>query len=526
MLLLVLAHRHMGRLVGEDVGGHQHRIDVEPDRSGLAVLAGLLLELRHAVQPADAGRAVQDPGKFGMGRDLALVEDHVLLRVDARGDERRRDLADRPRQLVGILRHGDRVHVDHAIEAFMLVLQRDELGDRTEIIAEMEVAGRLDAGEDARLELRHGDLSTKEARVMKRPPQRRKAWQSGARPLGVAVLIRESPYSMTAPRYDVLGLGNAIVDVLARVDDDFLVREGLSKGSMALIDEARAQALYEHVGETVLISGGSAANTCAGVASLGGRVAFIGKVRDDALGHGFADDIRKAGVTYQTAAATDGAATASCVILVTPDGERTMNTFLGASQGLGPEDVDPDLVRASGTIYLEGYLWDPPAAKEAFRRAADIAHEAGRQVALTLSDSFCVERHRTELLDLIRTGRVDLVFANEHEVRALYETADFDTAVAALRGDAKSAVVTRSEKGAIFLGGTEIVAVPAHPVDRVVDATGAGDLYAAGVLIGIARGLSSEQSGRLGALAAAEVLSHMGARPQAKLSELAAKHGL
>ncbi len=329
---------------------------------------------------------------------------------------------------------------------------------------------------------------------------------------------------MTAPRYDVLGLGNAIVDVLARVEDDFLIAEGMAKGSMALIDEARAKALYEKIGASVYVSGGSAANTCAGVASLGGRAAFVGKVRDDELGKSFAHDIKGAGVYFATPAATSGAATASCVILVTPDGERTMNTFLGASQGLGPNDVDPDLVRASGTIYLEGYLWDPPEAMTAFRRAADIAHEAGRKVALSLSNSFCVERHRPEFLDFIRSG-VDLVFANEHEARALYETADFDTALEALRMDAKSAVVTRSEQGAVFIKGGETVVVPAHPIERVVDATGAGDLYAAGVLTGLARGLSFHEAGRLGAFAAAEVLSHLGARPQRNLASFAAENG-
>jgi sugar/nucleoside kinase (ribokinase family) len=330
---------------------------------------------------------------------------------------------------------------------------------------------------------------------------------------------------MTSLRFDVLGLGNAIVDVLARVEDDFLVREGLAKGSMALIDEARASELYGKIGQTILISGGSAANTLAGVASLGGKAAFIGKVRNDDLGKSFAHDIRAAGVHFETAAATDGPITASSTILITPDGERTMNTFLGASQHLKPSDVDADVVRASGTIYLEGYLWDPPEAKKAFLRASEIAHEAGRLVALTLSDSFCVGRYRGEFLDLIRSGKVDLVFANEHEAKALYETADFDSAISALRNDARSAVVTRSEKGGLFVTREETVAVPAQPIDKVVDATGAGDLYAAGVLAGFARGLEAAESLRLGALAAAEVLSHIGARPQVKLADLAAENG-
>ncbi|MDX6807512.1 adenosine kinase [Terrihabitans rhizophilus] len=326
--------------------------------------------------------------------------------------------------------------------------------------------------------------------------------------------------------YDVLGLGNAIIDILARVEDDLVVSEGLNKGGMALIDEARAAQLYERIGPTILASGGSAANTCAGVASLGARAAFIGKVRDDALGHSFAHDIRAVGVHYPTALATEGPATASCTILVTPDGERTMNTFLGASQHLGPEDVDEDVVRASATVYLEGYLWDPPAAKEAFRRAAEIAHAAGRQVALSLSDQFCVDRYRAEFLELVRSGTVDLLFANEGELKSLYETADFDSAVSALREDARFAVVTRSEKGALVVTREETLAVPAFPVERVVDATGAGDLFAAGVLAGLARGLSSLDAARLGALSASETLTHMGPRPQRSLADLAVQEGL
>jgi sugar/nucleoside kinase (ribokinase family) len=331
---------------------------------------------------------------------------------------------------------------------------------------------------------------------------------------------------MTATRFDVVGLGNAIVDVLARAEDSDLVREGLSKGTMALIDEPRAEALYAKLGDTVLMSGGSAANTINGVASLGGRAAFIGKVKDDALGRSFAHDLRATGVHFSTPAATDGASTARCMIMVTPDGERTMNTFLGASQGLGPDDVDRAVVAASGIVYLEGYLWDPPAAKEAFRRAADIAHEAGRQVALTLSDVFCVDRHRAEFLDLLRSGKVDIVFANESEAKALYETSDFDAAVGGLRGDARLSVVTRSEKGCLIVSREGNRAVNASPVERVVDATGAGDLFAAGFLTGLAKGLSHEDSARLGALAAAEVISHMGARPEARLLDLARENGL
>src|SRR5215210_6160965 len=252
---------------------------------------------------------------------------------------------------------------------------------------------------------------------------------------------------MPPPTYDVLGIGNAIVDVIARAEDDFLLRHGMNKGGMALIDEARAHAIYDAMGPAVEISGGSAANTIVGLASLGARTAFLGKVKDDQLGRVFAHDIRAAGVDFRTAPAADGPATARCYILVTPDGERTMNTYLGAAQNLHPADVDTDTVAAAAVTYLEGYLWDPRNAKDAFRKAAEAAHAAGRMVALTLSDSFCVDRWREEFLNLMRAGIIDLIFANESELRSLYQTADFDSAFAALRQDARRAVVTRSEKG-------------------------------------------------------------------------------
>jgi adenosine kinase len=331
---------------------------------------------------------------------------------------------------------------------------------------------------------------------------------------------------MTETRFDVLGIGNAIVDLLARVDDDFLVREKLAKGTMHLIDEERAHELYRHIANAHLVSGGSAANTCVGVASLGARAAFIGKVKDDHLGKNFTDDIRKAGVHFETPPAKNGPTTASCTIIVTPDGERTMNTFLGASQNLKIADVDAELVRASGTVYLEGYLWDPPEANQAYRHASNIAQEPGRKVSLSLSDSFCVERHRPEFLDMIRSGAVDLLFANEYEAQALYETSDFNAALAALRKDVKAAVVTRSEKGAVWISGKDTVEAPAHPIDHVVDATGAGDLFAAGVLTGLARDLAPAESLRLGAICAAEILSHMGARPQQDLAKFAKGQGL
>ena len=331
---------------------------------------------------------------------------------------------------------------------------------------------------------------------------------------------------MTAPRYDVLGIGNAIVDVIARAEDDFLVAHGMHKGTMALIDEARAQAIYDAMGPAVESSGGSAANTIVGVASFGGRAAFVGKVKDDELGRAFAHDIRAARVSFDTPPASDGPSTARCYIMVTPDGERTMNTFLGAAQDLHPNDIDEATIAAAAIVYLEGYLWDPPHAKEAFVKAAAIAHRAGRRVALTLSDAFCVDRYRAEFLALIRKGTVDIVFANEHELRSLYQTADFDTAVKQLRGDARLAVVTRSEKGCVVVSRDAIEAVQAMPIDQVADATGAGDLFAAGFLVGHSHGKDHRTAARLGALAAAEVIQHIGARPAVTLKALAAENGL
>ena len=331
---------------------------------------------------------------------------------------------------------------------------------------------------------------------------------------------------MTAPRYDVLGIGNAIVDVIARAEDDFLVANGMHKGGMALIDEARAQAIYDAMGPAVESSGGSAANTIVGVASFGGRAAFVGKVKDDELGRAFAHDIRAARVAFDTPPASDGPSTARCYIMVTPDGERTMNTYLGAAQDLHPRDIDEAAIASAAVVYLEGYLWDPPHAKQAFLKAAEIAHKAGRKVALTLSDAFCVDRYRTEFLDLIRKGTVDILFANEYELHSLYETADFDTAAKALAGDAKLAVVTRSAKGCVVISRNGVEAVPAMPVEQIADATGAGDLFAAGFLVGHSRGKDHRTSARLGALAAAEVIQHIGARPAVSLKALADENGL
>jgi sugar/nucleoside kinase (ribokinase family) len=330
---------------------------------------------------------------------------------------------------------------------------------------------------------------------------------------------------MASTRFDVLGIGNAIVDVIARTDDDFLARQNMHKGTMQLIDEPRAASIYDAMGPAVEVSGGSAANTIVGVASLGGRAAFVGKVKDDELGRVFAHDIRAAGVAFATPPASAGPSTARCYVLVTPDGERTMNTYLGAAQDLHPNDIDADAVAAAQIVYLEGYLWDPPHAKEAFVKAAKIAHGAERDVALTLSDAFCVDRYRAEFLDLIRSGTVDLVFANERELHSLYETADFDTALNALRNDARLAVVTRSEKGCLVVTREETDVVPANTVERVVDATGAGDLFAAGFLVGLSRGIDYRTAARLGALSAAEVIQHLGARPETSLKDLARDNG-
>jgi sugar/nucleoside kinase (ribokinase family) len=331
---------------------------------------------------------------------------------------------------------------------------------------------------------------------------------------------------MTNARFEVLGIGNAIVDVIARAEDDFLLRHGMNKGAMALVDEDRADHIYEAMGPAIEISGGSAANTIVGIASLGGRSAFVGKVRDDALGQVFAHDIRAVGVNFDTPPAFDGASTGRCYVLVTPDGERTLNTYLGAAQDLHPNDIDSEAVAGAAITYLEGYLWDPKNAKDAFLKAATIAHDSHRHVALSLSDAFCVDRWREEFLELMRTGTVDILFANESELHSLYQTSDFDTAAAALRQEAQLAVVTRGEKGCVIVTRDKITEVAASPVERVVDTTGAGDLFAAGFLFGLARGLDHTVCGRLGGLAAAEVIQHLGARPEVDLKAMAQENGL
>jgi adenosine kinase len=295
---------------------------------------------------------------------------------------------------------------------------------------------------------------------------------------------------------------------------------------MALIDESRAAAIYKDMGPATEMSGGSGANTIVGLAGFGARAAFIGKVKNDQIGGLYSHDIRAAGVAFETQAATAGPATGCSYILVTPDGERTMNTYLGAAQDLTPADIDEAQIAASAIVYLEGYLWDPKSAKEAFVKAATIAHKAGRQVALTLSDSFCVDRYRDEFLDLMRKGTVDLVFANEAELHSLYQTSDFDSALKQLRADTRLGIVTRSEKGCVVASKDGVTSVPAFPIQTLVDTTGAGDLFAAGFLFGLVRNAGHEAAGRLGALAAAEVIQHIGARPQVSLKELAQQNGL
>ncbi len=324
---------------------------------------------------------------------------------------------------------------------------------------------------------------------------------------------------MTTAAFDVLGIGNAIVDVIARADDRFLSKHDLTKGSMMLIDEARADALYAAMGSGVEVSGGSCGNTMAGIASFGGKGAYIGKVRNDQLGQVFGHDIKAIGVSFATPPATSGPATARCLISVTPDAQRTMSTYLGACTGLGPADIDTALVASAQVTYVEGYLWDAPEAKKAVLKAFDAAHAAGRKVSITLSDSFCVGRYRAEFRDLIR-NKVDILFGNESEITSLYEVNSFEEALEMARKEAKIAALTRSEQGSVVIKGSETHAAPAAPVAKVVDTTGAGDLYAAGFLFGFTHGKPLAECARLGGIAAAEIISHVGARPETPLKSL------
>ena len=324
---------------------------------------------------------------------------------------------------------------------------------------------------------------------------------------------------------DVLGIGNAIVDVLTHADDAFLFKHSLVRGAMTLVDAEQGASILEAMSSTVEVSGGSVANTMAGIASLGGTGSYIGRVHDDRLGAVFSRELRSLGIGYETPPASEGAPTARCLVVVTPDGQRTMATYLGASTELGPEDVDAEAVYGHAVTYLEGYLWDAPRAQEAMALAARLAHDAGNRVALTLSDPFCVERHRDEFRDFI-LEHVDVLFANQEEAMSLYVETDVWAAVERVRGDCAVAVVTRSEKGSIVVSGEETHVVDIVPVERVVDTTGAGDLFAAGFLYGITHGHDLPTCGRIGALAAAEVIGHLGARPEARLSELLARGSL
>lgn len=324
---------------------------------------------------------------------------------------------------------------------------------------------------------------------------------------------------MTDKHFDVCGIGNAIVDVLAYCDENFLAEMSLVKSAMTLIDVSRADQLYQAMGPAVEASGGSAANTIAGIASLGGKAAYIGKLGNDQLGGIFRHDIRATGVHFETPSTSSTTPTARCMVFVTPDAERTMQTYLGACVELTPDDVDAEIIQHSQITYLEGYLWDPPLAKQAFLKAADLAHQAGHQIALTLSDPFCVGRYRQEFQDLVR-NHVDILFGNEAEIKSLWETDDYAAAVATTREVCSLAALTRSEKGSLIVTPETTVEIPAWPVSKVVDLTGAGDLYAAGFLYGYTQGRDHATCGRIASLCAGEIISHFGARPEVPLTEL------
>ena len=324
---------------------------------------------------------------------------------------------------------------------------------------------------------------------------------------------------MPGIRYDVVGIGNALVDVIAHADDSFIAKHELVKGAMTLVDTDRALYLYEALGGAIEMSGGSAANTMCGIASFGGTAAYIGKVSDDELGQVFGHDCRAVGVQFRPGAPAEGTPTGRCIIVVTPDAQRTMNTYLGVSSLLCPSDVDTDTVAAGQVLYMEGYLYDRPEAKEAFRHAARVAHANDRLVSLTLSDSFCVDRHRDDFRALV-TDEVDLLFGNETELMSLYEVDTLDEALKAVRGDCQLAVVTVGAEGCIVVTHDDVVSVPAEPVEQVLDTTGAGDLFAAGFLYGYTRRRPLTECAELGAIAAAEVISHVGPRPLVRLRTL------
>lgn len=326
-------------------------------------------------------------------------------------------------------------------------------------------------------------------------------------------------------QFDVVGIGNALVDVLTHEADAFVEVNGLERGAMTLIDTNRAETLYAAMGQGIEVSGGSAANTISGIASFGGRAAYIGRVRDDQLGTVFSHDLRSTGVTFRCPPATAGPATGRCLIVVTPDAQRTMNTYLGASELLGPEDVDGDLIAAAQVTYLEGYLFDRPEAQEAYWKASRVAHDAGRRVSLTLSDTFCVERHQ-QAWRLLVTDQVDVLFANEGEAMALYDASTLDDVIRHVQADVEIAAITCGPRGSLVVNGDDVIEIAAHPVPEVVDTTGAGDLYAAGFLFGLTNGRTLEACGRLGSVGASAVLGHTGARPVASLAQTAESLGL
>ena len=328
------------------------------------------------------------------------------------------------------------------------------------------------------------------------------------------------------PDYDVLCIGNAIVDIIAQCDEAFLADNGIIKGAMNLIDAERAELLYRRMGPAVEASGGSAGNTAAGIASFGGRAAYFGKVSKDHLGEIFTHDIQAQGVAFDTQPLVGTPPTARSMIFVTPDGERSMNTYLGACVELGPEDVESDKASGAAVTYFEGYLWDPPRAKEAIRLTAQHAHAAGRQVSMSLSDSFCVDRYRAEFLDLMRSRTVDIIFANSHEIKSLYQTSSFDEALAQIRKDCRIAAVTRSEKGSVIVSGDDTFVIEATKIRELVDTTGAGDLYAAGFLHGYTQGRDLKTCGDLGSLAAGLVIQQIGPRPRQNLKREAEQAGL
>jgi sugar/nucleoside kinase (ribokinase family) len=326
--------------------------------------------------------------------------------------------------------------------------------------------------------------------------------------------------------YDVLCIGNAIVDIIARAEEDFLKDNDIIKGAMNLIDADRAELLYERMGPAIETSGGSAGNTAAGIANFGSSAAYFGKVADDHLGKIFRHDIRAQGVAFDTEPLADTPPTARSMIFVTPDGERSMNTYLGACVELSPEDVEEDKASNSGIVYFEGYLWDPPRAKNAIRKSAEIAHSNGKKVAMSLSDPFCVDRYRKEFLELMRSGTVDIIFANDEELKSLYQTADFETALNALRDDCDLAAVTKGADGSVIISGDDTYDIQAIEINELVDTTGAGDLYAAGFLHGYSQNLDLDICGKLGSLAAGIIIQQIGPRPQVSLKQAGIDAGL